>query len=95
MDCCGRKTERNIDTKNLINGRINKISGQLNGVKKMIDSDRYCEDVLIQLLAIEKSVNSLSKFILDNHMHNCLINKIEKGEYEIVDEICDLIKRFH
>ena len=95
MDCCERKTERNIETKNLINGRINKILGQLNGVKKMIDSDRYCEDVLIQLLAIEKSVNSLSKLILDNHMHNCLISKIENGQYEIVDEICDLIKRFH
>ena len=60
----------------------------------MIEEDRYCEDVLIQLLAVEKSVRAISNIVLDNHMHSCLIEHIEKGDYSIIDEISDLVRRF-
>lgn len=90
-----KKTVRSEETKKNLISRINRVNGQLNGVKKMIEEDRYCEDILIQLLAAEKSINALSKIILDNHMHHCLIENIEKGNYEIIDEISNLIKRFH
>ena len=96
-DCCvnHEKTKnRSKDEKDLITTRINKIVGQLNGVKKMIEEDRYCDDVLIQLSAIDKSVKSLANLILDNHMHSCLIENIKNGNYEVVDEIVDLFWRF-
>ena len=60
----------------------------------MIVDDRYCEDILIQLCAVEKSVRAISNIILDNHMHSCLIEHIEKGDYSIIDEISNLIRRF-
>ncbi len=97
MSCemCEVKTKkRSEEEKQKLINRINRISGQLNGIKSMILDDRYCEDILIQLCAVEKSVRAISNIILDNHMHSCLIEHIEKGDYSIIDEISNLIRRF-
>ena len=93
---CERKKliERNSEDKKALTNRMNRIIGQMNGVKKMIEEDRYCQDVLVQLLAIEKSIRSLSSTILDEHVHSCLINRIQNGEVEAADEISELFKKF-
>ena len=92
-NCC-RKTVRSDAEKKTINNRLNRIEGQVKGVKKMIEEDRYCDDVLIQLSAIDKSVKSLANHILENHMYNCVLNDIEKGNIEIIDEVVSLFRRF-
>ncbi len=92
--CCDRKTIRNEEEKKKLNSRINRIIGQLEGIKRMVDDDRYCADILIQLSAVDKAIKSLASIILDNHMHSCLIEHIEKGDYSIIDEISNLIRRF-
>lgn len=102
MGCCEKcnknekykKTKRSDEDKNKLITRLNKLIGQMNGIKKMIEDDRYCDDILIQLSAIDKSIKSLANVILDNHMHTCLIENIENGNYEVVNEIIDLFKRF-
>jgi len=98
MDCCNNKDikikVRTEEEKKAMISRINKITGQLNGIKEMILNDRYCDDVLIQLSAVDKSIKSLANLILDKHMHSCLIENIKEGNYEVVDEIVDLFKRF-
>lgn len=102
MECCSnynknekyKKTKRSDKDKNKLVTRINKLIGQMNGIKKMIEDDRYCDDILIQLSAIDKSIKSLANVILDNHMHTCLIENIENGNYEVINEIIDLFKRF-
>ena len=95
MSCpnCKVKERTLEEKKNLIN-RMNRIIGSLNGIKEMINNDRYCDDILIQLSAVDKSIKSLANIILDNHMHTCLIEHIENKDYEIIDEIVDLFKRF-
>ena len=60
----------------------------------MIEEDRYCDDVLIQLAAIDKSVKSLAGVLLESHMHSCLIENIKEGNLAVVDEVVDLFKRF-
>ena len=92
--CCDKVKVRSEEEKKTISSRINRIIGQMNGVKKMIEEDRYCDDVLIQLSAIDKSIKSLANAILENHMHSCLIENIQAGNLEVVDEIVDLFKRF-
>ena len=92
-ECCKIK-QRNEEEKKNINVRINKIIGQMNGIKKMVDDDRYCDDILIQLSAIDKSIKSLANYILDNHMHTCLIENIKNDKYDVIDEIIELFKRF-
>lgn len=91
--CCKTK-KRTEDEKKKIESRINRLVGQMNGIKKMVDEDRYCDDILIQLSAIDKSIKSLANYILENHMHSCVVENINNGNYQVLDEIVDLFKRF-
>ena len=81
--------------KQLINNRLNRIEGQIRGIKKMIGEDAYCNDVLIQLSAIESSVKSLSNQVLENHLYNCIARDLENGKIDTIDEIVSLFKRFN
>ncbi len=93
--CCKTRTKvRTDEEKRALEIRLNKIIGQLNGIKNMVAEDRYCDDILVQLSAVDKSVKSLSNLILDAHMHTCLVENIQSGNIEVVDEIVDLFKRF-
>lgn len=94
---CGhyRKTQRGKKDLELINNRLNRISGQINGIKKMINEDIYCNDVLVQLFAVEKAIKSLSNIILEDHLYNCITNDLKAGKLETIDEILNLVKRFN
>lgn len=94
-NCCFKKTKRGTDEKKLITNRLNRISGQINGIKKMIENDTYCNDVLIQLKAVESSIQSLSNHILENHLYNCVTRDLENGELDTIDELISLFKRFN
>lgn len=94
-ECCNKKTIRGENEKKLINNRINRIEGQLKGIKKMIQSDTYCNDVLIQLSAVENSVKSLSNYILENHLYSCVTKDLENGNMEIINELISLFKKFN
>lgn len=94
-ECCGvRKKVRSEEEKKAIISRLNRVTGQLNGIKKMIEEDRYCEDVLIQLSAADKSIKSLAAIVLENHMHSCLVEKVQGGDTAVVDEIVELFRRY-
>ena len=92
--CCGKKTYRSEEKKKNIKDRLNRINGQINGIKKMIDDNRYCKDILIQLSAAEKSLRSLSNLILNDHVHSCIADGIKEGDETIVEEISELFKMF-
>lgn len=95
MENCNCKVKiRNEDDKKILLNRINRIVGQMNGVKKMVEENRYCDDVLIQLSAIDKSIKSLANIILEEHIHTCVVNDVQNGKLETLDEIVDLFKRF-
>ena len=61
----------------------------------MVDSDCYCNDLLIQVVAAEKSLKSLANFILENHLYKCVAEDLEKGDFQIIDELISLFKRFN
>ena len=88
-------TKRDNNTKKLLTNRLNRIEGQIRGIKKMIEEDRYCNDALIQLAAVESSVKSLSNQVLENHLLTCISNDIENGNLEVIDELISLFKRFN
>ena len=94
-NCCKKKTKRNINEKKLIINRLNRISGQIKGISKMVEEDAYCNDLLIQLSAVEKSVKSLSTHVLEKHLYTCVPNDLENGDYETIDELISLFKRFN
>ncbi len=85
---------RDEDSKKKLLNRMKRMIGQLNGIMKMIEEDRYCDDVLIQLSAVDKSIKSLANQILDEHLHSCVVDNIKNGNEEAIDEIIDLFRRF-
>lgn len=93
--CCEKKTYRAEKEKKIINNRLSRIEGQIRGIKKMISEDTYCNDVLIQLSAIENSIRSLSNHVLENHLYSCITKDLEDGKIETIDEIIGLFKRFN
>ena len=94
-NCCNKKTKRSPEEKKLIINRLNRINGQINGITKMIENDAYCNDVLIQLSAVKNSVKSLSTLILENHLYMCVPKDLENGEFDSIDELISLFKRFN
>lgn len=71
------------------------MEGQLHGIKKMIQEDKECNDILVQLSAVQNSVKSLSNLILENHLYTCVANDVERANLEIVDELINLFKKFN
>lgn len=92
--CCNKKTIRNDEDKKVIKSRLNRLEGQIRGIANMVDDDRYCDDILIQLSAIDKSIKSLANFMLEKHMKTCVKNNLINGNDEVLDEIVNLFKRF-
>ena len=91
-ECC-KKTQRNEEEKKQLLSRINRIDGQLNGIKKMIEEDKYCNDILIQIVAAEKSLKSLANLMFENHIYRCISDDIKREE--VIDELTSLFKRFN
>ncbi len=94
MECCNHKiTIRDEEEKKNLLNRIARINGQINGIKNMIEENRYCEDILIQLVAIEKAIKSLQSLILERHLKTCVSKAIKEGDEEIINEVIELFKR--
>ena len=95
QDCCQTKhTPRSEDLKRDVTRRINRAIGQLNGVKAMLEDNRYCGDVLTQLAAAESAIRSTSRLILKDHLETCVTERIQQGDTEVIDELMTLLKRF-
>ena len=94
-ECCSKKTKRVPEEKKMIISRLNRISGQIKGITKMVENDAYCNDVLVQLSAVKNSVKSLSSHILENHLYTCVTRDLENGELDAIDELISLFKRFN
>lgn len=93
--CCHHKaTPRSQQMQDDLQKRLNRVIGQLNGVKAMIDDNRYCGDVLMQLSAAESAVHSISAILLQNHLETCVVEQIEQGNTQVIDEAMQLIKKF-
>ena len=90
---CNRNKHRTEDEKKYLRTRLNTIEGQIRGVSKMVDEDKYCNDILTQLLAINKSIKSLSTDILRGHLSTCVVEDIKNDKLEVINEVMDLIGR--
>jgi DNA-binding FrmR family transcriptional regulator len=91
--CNQRKTNRSDKMKSSLIARLNRIEGQVRGIKGMIEKDAYCDDVLNQIASVQAAMNSVSKLLLESHMKSCLISRIQAGEMEVVDELLKTIEK--
>jgi DNA-binding FrmR family transcriptional regulator len=67
--------------------RLNRVEGQVRGIKGMVERDVYCNEVLNQIAAVQAALDSVSKLVLENHIRGCLVEKIQAGDDKIVDEL--------
>ena len=87
QECCHKTKERSEkEYKDLVN-RLSRIEGQVRGIKKMVENDAYCPDILIQVSAVNAALNSFNRVLLANHIRTCVTNDIREGKSETVDEL--------
>ena len=92
--CACHKTKKRDEAeyKKLIN-RLNRIEGQIRGIKRMVENDAYCPDILVQAAAANAALNAFNKELLSNHIHTCVANDIREGRDETIDELCETLKK--
>ena len=76
----------------LIN-RLNRVEGQVRGIRGMVEKDAYCPDILFQASAVSKALDSFCKELLGQHIRTCVVDDLEAGKYETVDELVRVIQR--
>jgi DNA-binding FrmR family transcriptional regulator len=81
-----------ITKKNLIT-RLNRVEGQIRGIKGLIEKDTYCDDVITQIAATQAALNSVAKILLEGHLRSCVVERIQEGDHEVVDELLTTIQR--
>ncbi|MBQ2823082.1 MAG: metal-sensing transcriptional repressor [Oscillospiraceae bacterium] len=90
-ECCKKTKERSAEEyKRLIN-RLNRIEGQVRGIKGMIENNAYCTDVLIQTAAVNAALDSFSRELLSNHIRSCVADNIREGNDDVIDELIDTL----
>ena len=92
--CCTHKTKERgeAEYRSLMN-RLNRIEGQIRGIRKMIEEDAYCVDILTQVSAARCSLNSFSKVLLGNHIKTCVADDIRNGSDEKTEELVELLQK--
>ena len=69
------------------------MTGQLNGISRMLEENRYCGDILTQVAAVESALQALGYVMLQDHMETCVVEEIQNGNTAIVDEAIELVKK--
>jgi len=80
-------------TKKNLTSRLNRIEGQIRGIKGLIEKDTYCDDVLNQIASVQSALGGVGKLLLENHMKSCVVEKIKSGEHGVIDELLTTINK--
>ena len=91
--CHQKAAPRSEEELKLLKNRLSRMTGQLNGIGKMLDENRYCGDVLNQVAAVESALKSFAYVVLQKHMETCVAEEIRKGNLDVVQETVELVKK--
>lgn len=86
-----KTTERSDEEYKKLMNRLSRIEGQIRGIKRMLENDAYCPDILTQSAAVTSAMNAFSRELLSNHVHHCVVRDIKNGDESTVDELMDTI----
>ncbi len=99
QNCCGsaecclkHKHREDKEYKDLIH-RLNRIEGQVRGIRSMVEEERYCVDIITQVSAVTSALNAFNKALLSQHIKTCVADNIRNGNDEVVDELCETLKK--
>ena len=90
---CGKMTVRSEEERKKLINRLNRIEGQIRGIRGMIEYDAYCTDILTQSAAVSAAMSSFNKELLNSHIKGCVSRDIREGRDEVVDELLDILQK--
>ena len=91
--CCHKKKERSEEEVRRLLHRLNRVEGQVRGLKEMLLNDAYCPDILVQVSAATAALNSFGKELLATHIHTCVADGIRRGDDQVVDELVTVLQK--
>ncbi|HHH84951.1 MAG TPA: metal-sensing transcriptional repressor [Firmicutes bacterium] len=91
--CTTLRAHHSQELKAKMISRINKIEGQVRGIRRMIENDIYCDDILNQFSSVEAALNGVKKILLEAHLKSCVMEQIRDGRDEVIDEVLVTIKK--
>lgn len=91
--CCSKTTERSEQERKKLIHRLNRIEGQVRGIRGMVEKDVYCADILIQSAAVNAAVNAFNKELLASHIRGCVARDIREGKDEVIDELVSTLQK--
>jgi DNA-binding FrmR family transcriptional regulator len=91
--CHQRHRPRSAEELRQLKNRLNRMVGQLNGIGRMLDENRYCGDILIQISAVEKALQGFGYTVLQSHMESCVAEEVRNGNPDIMAETLELMKK--
>lgn len=91
--CRHKHTPREEASLRQLKNRLSRMAGQLNGIKGMLDDNRYCGDILTQVAAVESALQSFGYLILKEHLETCVVEEVRSGNAQIMDEALELVKK--
>ncbi len=92
-DVSCRKSHHPAHVKKDLSNRLNRIEGQIRGIKGMVDKDVYCDDIITQLSATQSALNSVAKVLLQGHLKGCVVDRLAEGDDEVLDELLVTIQK--
>lgn len=91
--CCHKTKERSEEEyKSLIN-RLNRIEGQVRGIKGMVEKSAYCTDIIVQVSAVTAALNAFNRELLSNHIKGCVADDIRAGKDETIDDLVSTLQK--
>lgn len=88
-----KHTPRSEKQKKQLQNRLSRMVGQLNGISKMLEENRYCGDILIQVSAVESALQNFGYLILQDHLETCVVEEVQRGNEKIMEETIELVKK--
>lgn len=87
LDPMDRKSHHSEKTKDNLVSRLNRIEGQIRGIKGLIEKNTYCDEVLNQIASAQAALNGVGKLLLEGHMKSCVVERIQEGDHAVIDEL--------
>lgn len=84
---CHKTKDRSEEEKRKLTHRLNRIEGQIRGIRGMVEQDQYCNDILVQASAVQAALNGFCRELLASHMKSCVVKDIKEGREDVIDEI--------
>ncbi|GAB6086025.1 metal-sensitive transcriptional regulator [Alkaliphilus crotonatoxidans] len=88
-----RSSEESLKVQKSLMDRLNRVEGQIRGIKNMIEKGTYCYDVINQIEASRSALGSISMVLMESHLRNCIVHQLKNGEEEAIEEVLKTFKK--